>query len=89
MTALIAFTCITMAATIMYAAFFYGRQIGYTLRDNESLKQEQKAMQEQIDHMALEYRQLEVQYNQEKQDNQRVRPGGWDPGQLSTREYNL
>lgn len=89
MTALIAFTCITLAATVMYAAFYYGRQIGYTLRDNEALKQEQKAMQEQIDAMSLEYRQLELQYNQEKHDNNRTRPGGWDPSQLGDREYRV
>lgn len=89
MTALISMACLTLAAAVAYAAFMYGRQIGYTLRDNEAKTQEIKGMQEQMEQMMLEYRQLEVQYNQEKQDNQRVRPGGWDPGQLSTREYNM
>lgn len=85
MTILISILCLTLSAAIAFSSFVYGRQIGYTQRDNESKQQEIKLMQEQLEQMMLEYRQLEVQYNQEKQDNSRMRPGGWDPGQLSSR----
>ncbi|OPG91330.1 hypothetical protein B2I21_35110 [Chryseobacterium mucoviscidosis] len=86
MTVLISFICITLTAAVAYAAFVYGRQIGYTQRDNEALRDEQKIMQGQIETMTLEYMQLETQYKQEQHDKARtVHPGSWDPGQLSAR----
>ena len=86
MTVLITFICIALAGAVAASAFVFGRQVGYTKRDNEALKAEQQVMQGQIDQLTLEYIQLETQYRQEKHDNQRpVSPGGWDPGQLSGR----
>lgn len=86
MTVLISFICITLTASVAYAAFVYGRQIGYTQRDNEALKDEQKIMQGQIETITLEYMQLETQYKQEQHDKARpVHPGSWDPSQLNAR----
>lgn len=86
MTVLIIFVCITLTAAVAYAAFVYGRQIGYTQRDNEALRDERQSMQAQIDQLTLEYMQLETQYKHEQRDRTRpVHPGSWDPGQLSAR----
>lgn len=86
MIVLISFICITLTAAVAYAAFVYGRQIGYTKRDNEALKDDKKAMQDHIEQLTLEYMQLETQYKQEQRDKTRtVNPGSWDPGQLSAR----
>lgn len=89
MTVLYAFICITLTAAVASTAFIFGRQIGYIKRDSEVKDKTMQEMQQQIEQMQLEYLQLETQYKQEQQDNQRrsVRPGGWDPGQLSSREY--
>lgn len=85
-TVLISFICITLTAAVAYAAFVYGRQIGYTQRDNEALKDEQKIMQTQIEQLTLEYMQLETQYKQEQHGRgQPVQPGRWDPAQLNAR----
>ncbi|MCP1134343.1 hypothetical protein NKT34_13645 [Paenibacillus polysaccharolyticus] len=85
-TVLIIFVCMALTAAVAYAAFVYGRQIGYTQRDNQALKDEQKVMQTQIEQLTLEYMQLETQYKQEQRDRTRtVNPGSWDPGQLSAR----
>lgn len=86
MVVLISFICIALTASVAYAAFVYGRQIGYTKRDNEALKDEQKIMQTQIETLTLEYMQLETQYKQEQHDRARpVHPGSWDPAQLNAR----
>ncbi|MCM3703805.1 hypothetical protein [Paenibacillus macerans] len=89
MTVLIAFICITLAAAVGTTTFIFGRQIGYVQRDNEAKEQAIKEMQQQMEVMTLEYKQLEVQYQQEQRDNKRrnITAGGWDPGQLSNREY--
>lgn len=85
-TVLISFICITLTAGVAYAAFVYGRQIGYTKRDNEALKDDKKAMQDHIETLTLEYMQLETQYKQEQHDKARpVNPGSWDPSQLNAR----
>jgi len=85
-TVLIIFVCVALTAAVAYAAFVYGRQIGYTQRDNQALKDEQKVMQTQIEQLTLEYMQLETQYKQEQHDRSRpIHPGSWDPGQLSAR----
>lgn len=86
MTVLITFICITLAVATAAAAFVFGRQVGYTKRENETQRDEIQVMQTQIDQLTLEYMQLETQYKQDRHDNQRpVSPGGWDPGQLSSR----
>ncbi len=85
-TVLIIFVCVALTAAVAYAAFVYGRQIGYTQRDNEALRDERQSMQTQIEQLTLEYMQLETQYKQEQRDRTRtVNPGSWDPGQLSAR----
>lgn len=85
MAAVLTLLCLTLATAIACAAFVYGKQIGYTKRDNELKESEIKALQETMAQMDLEYRQLEVQLTQERRDNQRVSQGGWDPSQLSSR----
>jgi len=87
MTVLIAFICITLASAIAAGAFVYGRQIGYIKRDAESKKDQLGVLQEQLEQVALEYRQLEMQYDQEKHDSKRsnVRAGGWNPEDLGNR----
>ena len=85
-TVLIIFVCVALTAAVAYAAFVYGRQIGYTQRDNQALKDEQKVMQTQIEQLTLEYMQLETQYKQVQRDQTRpVNPGSWDPSQLNAR----
>lgn len=87
MTVLITFICITLASAIAAGAFVYGKQVGYIQRDSDSKKDQLGVLQEQLEQVALEYRQLEMQYSQEKHDNQRnnVKPGGWNPEDLGNR----
>lgn len=85
-TVLITFICITLAGATAAAAFVFGRQVGYTKRDNEVLRVDMQTLNERIEQMTLEYMQLETQYKQDKRDNQRpINPGSWDPGQISAR----
>lgn len=85
MTVLIAFICMTLASAIAAGAFVYGRQIGYTQRDAEVKNSDLKTAIEQMEQMAQEYQQLELQYSREKQDNTRGTPQGWDPSGLDAR----
>ncbi|MNB87065.1 hypothetical protein D3C75_340390 [compost metagenome] len=85
MTALITLICLTLASAIAAGAFVYGRQIGYTQRDAESKTHELRAAVEQMEQMAQEFQQLELQYNREKQDNARGTTQGWDPSGLDAR----
>lgn len=87
MTILITFICVTLSVAVGATTFIYGRQIGYIQRDAEVKAGALKEQQAQIEQLQLEYIQLETQYKHDQRDNQRgVRPGGWDPGQLSGRE---
>lgn len=85
MTVLVTFICMTLASAIAAGAFVYGRQIGYAQRDAESKTHELRAALEQMEQMAQEYQQLELQYSREKQDNTRGTPQGWDPSGLDAR----
>ncbi|MNC10427.1 hypothetical protein D3C75_580700 [compost metagenome] len=85
MTALITFICLTLASATTAGAFVYGRQIGYTKRDNEQLKEELKAANEQNAQLSVEMFQMEAQIKQERHDNQRVSQSGWDPGMMDNR----
>lgn len=79
-----------VAAAIGAAAFIFGRQIGYTQRNAELEKDRVKVLEEQVAMMDLEYRQLQVQYDQQSKDIARsggyTRPGSWDPGNISDRQ---
>lgn len=89
MVMLINFICIFITAAIAAAVFIFARQIGYTQRNAELVEQKLKEMQAQLEQLDLEYRTLEMQYEQEKHDRMRqaYQPrGGWDPGQLTDRQ---
>lgn len=87
MTAIIVSICILVTAAVGATAFILGRQVGYTQRNAEHEKERAKALEEQVAVMDMEYRQLQVQYEQERKDNAGgyTRPGSWDPGQLNGR----
>lgn len=85
MTVLITFICLTLALASVAGAFVYGRQIGYIKRDSENKEADLKTAIEQMEQMAQEFQQLELQYNREKQDNARTQSQGWNPSGLDDR----
>ena len=79
---------VLVTAAIGAATFVFGRQIGYTQRNAEINTERLKAAEEHVQYMDLEYKQLQVQYEQERRDNrstERYTPGAWDPGQMADR----
>lgn len=86
MMVLTAMICLVLAVAIAAAAFIYGRQIGRTIHEIKTVKQHNADLQELLSARDLEYRQLEIQYEQMLRD-QRVPPKtrGWDPGQMMER----
>jgi len=79
---------VLVSAAIGAAAFIFGRQIGYTQRNAELERDRVKELEDQVAMLDLEYRQLQVQHDQERKDNVGgyVRTGSWDPGQLNGRQ---
>ena len=88
MQSLITCFCVLITAAIGATTFIFGRQIGYTQRNAEINAERLKSAEDHVQYMDLEYKQLQVQYEQEVRDNRKVdryTPGAWDPAQMADR----